>query len=301
MYKHQLDTDTADRLVNDYDDIVDDYEEPSFASFLRGLGCCFAYSCLPCFGNWCGSCCYPYKSVNKGYRGVVQEFGRVKREVGEGMHYINPMTEKLTTVNQKIQVIDLQKQNVMTSEKLSIVIDSIVYYKIVDINSALFKVDDVEHSIIDLAYSTLRDVVGKSTMDECLGHRERIAQKIKEIVDEHVHNWGVSIISIQIKDIDVPKNIMTTLSSAVTAEREAQAKIITAEADVKAAHLLRQAADIISTDAAMQIRSLEVIDRLANSANTKIILLPSDLTLQSNLKSGFVANEVVKHINDDTY
>lgn len=99
---------------------------------------------------------------------------------------------------------------------------------------------------------------------------------------------GVTISSIQIKDIVVPPNIITALSSAVIAERESWAKIITAEADVEVAELTRKTADILSTPAAMQIRSLEVIDRLAQNPNTKVVILPSDLSLQAN----FVAREV---------
>ncbi|XWV24515.1 stomatin family protein/prohibitin-family membrane protease subunit ybbk [Tupanvirus deep ocean] len=271
----------------------EDYHEPCFASFLRALGCCFGYLCIPMFGGFCGACCYPYKSVNKGSRGVIQEFGRVKREVGDGMHYVNPITEKMTTVNMKVQVIDLDKQDVMTSDKLSISIDSIVMYKVTNVNDALFRIDDVRHSIVELAHTTLRNVIGNSTLETCLSKREDLATSIKQIVDEAVHDWGVKIMSIQIKDIRVPQNITNSLSSAVTTEREAQAKIITAEADVKAAEMMRKAADILSTPAAMQIRSLEVIDRMAQNQNTKIVILPADLSLQTNIPSSLVTKEIV--------
>lgn len=271
----------------------DRYKEPLFASILRCLGCCIGFSCIPCFGGFCGNCCYPYRTVDKGSRAVVQEFGRVKREVSDGMHYINPMTEKLSTVNMKVQVIDLKKQDLITSDMLSICIHSVVYFKITDIHNALFKINNVEQSIIELAHATLRNVIGNSTMEACLGQREKLAQEIKTIVDKNVHNWGVEIVSIQIKDIHVNDNIKASLSSAVTAEREAQAKIITAEADVKAAELMKKAADILSTPAAMQIRALEVIDRLGQNPNTKIVILPSDLNLQANVQSNFVSKEIV--------
>lgn len=263
-----------------------DYVEPVFASILRFCGCCLGYMCLVCC---CG--CYPYKYVDKGSRGIIQEFGKVKRQVGDGIHYVNPITEKLTDVNMKIQVIDLERQNVMTSDKLSINIDSVVYYQIINADDALFKINDIKQSIIELSYTTLRNVIGVSTLETCLGQRGKIAQQIKEIVDENVNNWGAKIISIQIKDIIIPENITSSLSSTVIAEREAEAKIIIAKADVKAAELMREAADILSTPASMQIRSLEVIDRLAHSNNTKIIILPSDLNLQSNIKSNLMSRE----------
>jgi erythrocyte band 7 integral membrane protein len=261
------------------------YQEPCFASFLRGLGCCFGFLCIP-FS--CGGCCYPYKSVNRGSKGVVQEFGSVRRTVGDGLHYVNPMTETLTRLDMRIQVMNLGGQHVMTQDKLSITIHSVIYYQVTDINNALFKIDDVKLSIVELAYATLRNVIGNSTLETCLSQREKLAGHIKEIVQ----NWGVSIISIQIKDIVVPTNIISALSSAVTAEREAQAKIITAEADVRAAELMRRAADVLNTPAAMQIRSLEVIDRLAHSQNAKLILLPSDLNLQSTLRNNLVTHTI---------
>src|SRR5689334_17375210 len=102
---------------DEYDEVDnggDGYKEPLYAKFLRTLGCCIGYSCIPCFGGCCGNCCYPYKTVNKGSRAVIQEFGRFKREVGDGMHYVNPVTEAIFPVNQRIQVIDLAKQEVMT-------------------------------------------------------------------------------------------------------------------------------------------------------------------------------------------
>ena len=270
--------------------IKEEYKEPGFASFLRCLGCCFGFTCLPIGG--CG-CCYPYQSVDKGSRGVVQEFGRLKREVPDGMHYINPISEKMTIVNMKVQDIDLRKQNVMTSDGLSIDIDSVLYYQITNANDALFNVDGIEHAIKNLSYATLRNVVGNSELKTCLGQRQTIADLIKDNIDDLVKGWGVRIISIQIKDIIVPQNIIAALSSAVTAEREAEAKIITAKANVKSAELIRQSADMLNTPAAMQIRSLEVIDRLAHAPNTKIILLPSDLTLQSSLNANLVFDGIV--------
>ncbi|QGR54164.1 spfh domain-containing protein [Moumouvirus maliensis] len=264
----------------------DNYDEPVFASILRSFGCIIGYSCIPFY---CIGCCYPYKSVDKGSKGVIQEFGRFKRETGDGLHYVNPLTERISVVDTRTKLIDLQRQNVMTSDKLSISIDSVVYYRVTDVQSALFEIEDVIHSIIELSHATLRNVVGTYTLSQCLNEREKLAESIKIIVVDHTKNWGVEIISLQIKDIVVPKDIIHALSSTVTAEREAEAKIIIAKGNVKSAELMRQAADMLNTQAAMQIRSLEVIDKLAASSNTKIVLLPNDLNLRSNI----VTNEII--------
>ncbi|BCS83434.1 stomatin family protein/prohibitin-family membrane protease subunit ybbk [Cotonvirus japonicus] len=264
-----------------------EYHEPVFASVLRSIGCFFGYACMPTYGM-CGQC-YPYKSINKGSKGVIQEFGRFKREIPDGMHYVNPVTEKISEIDMKIKVIDLGKKNVMTSDKLSIQIDSAVYYKIIDVQNALFKIDNVVHAIIELSYATLRNVIGNSTLETCLSKRDTIAELIKTIVKENIDGWGIEIISIQITDIIVPHDIITSLSSTVVAEREAKAKIIIAKGNVESAILMREAADILNSQAAMQVRSLEVIDKIANSANTKIIFLPSDLDLRAKEITGNVS------------
>lgn len=262
------------------------YKEPAFAKFLKSLGSFLGCACLPC--------CYPYKTVDKGSKGIIQEFGQFKKEVGDGIFYLNPITQTMTRVNIKVQLIDLDKQNVMTSDKLSIRIDSVVYYQIIDAKSAVFNIEDIRHSIREISHTTLRNVVGNSTLSECLEKRNDISEKIKEIIDNDVRDWGVTVISLLIKDIVVPADIISSLSSAVTAEREARAKIITAKADVEAAELMRQAADILSTPAAMQIRSLEVIDRIAANPNSKLIILPADLTLHSNM-GNIVTHEMMKN------
>lgn len=256
----------------------DHYDEPFFASVMRSLGCIFGYCGLACC---CGMCCYPYQTVDKGQRGLITEFGRLIRNVGDGLHYVNPITEKIVKVSEKIQMIDLDKQNVMTADKLTVVIDSIVFFQVINAEDSCFKIQNLARSVMELSHTTMRNVVGVSDLETCLSKREEIALQVKDIVEEAVSDWGIKIISIQIKDIKIPQDIATALSSAVTAERRAQAKLITAEADIQIAKTMREAADILDTPAAMQVRGLEVIKQLATSSNTKVILLPSDLSLSS--------------------
>ncbi|AYV84933.1 MAG: stomatin family protein/prohibitin-family membrane protease subunit [Satyrvirus sp.] len=271
-----------DRLIDN--DIIEPYNEPYFAYILRCFGCLMGYTCMPC--------CYPYQTVDLGYIGIIQEFGRVKKQVPDGMHYVNPITEKMFPVSMKVEVIDLGKQNVMTSEKLSITIDSVVYCQVINAYDSRFKIQNVHHAIVELSHTTLRTVIGNSNIETCLGKREEIANAIKQIVEENVRDWGISIISIQIKDIFVPQNIISSLSSTVTAEREGRAKVITAQADVESAKLMREAADILNTPAAMQIRSLEVIDKMASNPHNKVVLIPSDLSLKTSLQASIVANSI---------
>lgn len=272
------------------DEVIDskstnNYKESCFATFLRALGCCFGFACIPC--------CYPFKNVNEGSQAVVQRFGKLDRVLKPGFHYVNPLTEDFTSLSMKIQTIDLEKQNVITSDKFSINIDGIVTYQVTNISDALFQIENFEHSIIELAHTTLRNVIGNSTLETCLSKRDRLAVSIKEIVDETVHNWGIKIDSIQIKDIRVPENTAIALSSAVIAERVAQGKIITAEADVKAAKLMRETADILSTPAALQMKCFEIINNMSQNPNTKVMIIPTDLNLHTNMLPNLVTKEAL--------
>lgn len=160
----------------------------------------------------------------------------------------------------------------------------------------MFKVDDIRQSIIELAYTTLRNVIGSNTLKNLLSNRSEIAVSVKEIVDESVHRWGVSVDRIQIKDIKVPKDTMTSLSSATTSEREGEAKIISARAEVESAKLMREASDLLNTKAAMQIRALETYRNMASSVSqgTKVIFVPIDLNGGSNVsKNPILTNELI--------
>lgn len=272
----------------------DDYVQPCWGSFLDCLGKFFGCCCLfpPPIGS-CGCCCNPYKTVNQGSRGIVQKFGQIVDVKQPGFHYVNPITEKLTTVDVMTHVKELANQEVMTKDNLPVTIDGDVYYRRVDVTKATFSVFNLVHAIDQLAHTTLRNVFGHYTLQECLEKRDELAHTIQNIVKEQVQDWGVVIEQILIRDIRVPNHIRDMLASAATAEREAQAKLITARADVESAKMLREAADVLNTESAMQIRLLEVYNKLASSDNAKLIFMPSDYRqLSQNMTNNVVTKEL---------
>jgi erythrocyte band 7 integral membrane protein len=254
--------------------VEDNYQEPCAAE------------CASCLGWFCGGisvglfcgfcCCNPYKQVERGFKGIIQRFGRVRQVVNEGLYAVNPCTESLTPVDVRCQVLDLKQQSVLTKDNLAIIIDGVVYFTIIDINKAIFQVQNINQSVYQLALVALRGVFGHKLMQDCLVSREEVAQEIERIVAEKAHEWGVQINMIQITDILLPENIKNMLSSAATAEREGKAKIILAQADVESAKLMRQASDILNTSGAMQIRMLETYNKLAQNDNPKIVFMPLD-------------------------
>lgn len=276
--------------------LPDDANEPCWGSCLDFLGRFFGCCCLmpPPIGS-CGCCCNPYQSVSQGYKGIIQRFGKIINVVDSGLQYVNPITEKMTQVDTMLHVKELCSQEVLTKDNLPVVIDGDVYFKRVDVTRATFNVSNLTHAIDQLAHTTLRTVFGHNTLQECLEKRDELANSIQHIVAEQAERWGVNIEQILIRDIRIPKHIQDMLSSAATAEREGRAKIITARADVESAKLMREAADILNSDGAMQIRLLEVYNKLAQSDNAKLIFMPSDYrALGQNSVNNIISHEMHK-------
>lgn len=257
-------------------DHPDDRElsEPLYAKFLRCVGCLIGYSSMVLTLG----CCAPYKVVGKGNDAIITEFGKIHSEVSEGMHYVNPITQSLISVSNKIIFIDLERQNIMTSDKLAINIDGIVSYRITNIRDVLFKVSDIKTSITQLAYTTLKDVVGKTSLDECISGREILAKHVNSIVTEAVKDWGIEIISIQIKDILMSKDTAELLSASVVAERRAKAKLISAQADIEAANMIRIAAENFESNNTIQYKTLDILSQLAQNPNKTIVMVPSTMS-----------------------
>ena len=203
-------------------------------------------------------------------------FGKFKEVKGSGLHYLNPFCETMTFVDRKENFIDLKQQSIMTKDNVNILIDAVVYYQIEEPYKALFKVQQVFQAIAEISKTTLRDIFGHVTLQEALETKEKMAQLIRELIDKPTEDWGVNVNRVLIQEIIFSKDLQDNLSAAATAKRIAEGKIIQAQADVDSAKLLREASDILNTQAAMQIRYLDAITGLARANNTKIIFMPSD-------------------------
>lgn len=235
-------------------------------------------NCGGCIASWvcCCFCQSPYRQVPESNLGVVQEFGKFLKTLPPGLHYINPLSESITFVDRRERVIDLKKQAVMTKDNVNVTIDAVVYYHVEDAYKALFCVQNVELAIAEIAKTTVRDVFGHVLLQEALETKEKMAAHIKEIIEKPTFNWGTTITRVLIQEILFSKDLQQNLSSAATAKRIAEGKIINAQADVDSAKLMREASDILNTPAAMQIRYLDALTSLAKANNTKIIFMPNE-------------------------
>ncbi|KAM0749655.1 hypothetical protein T439DRAFT_326534 [Meredithblackwellia eburnea MCA 4105] len=228
---------------------------------------------IPC----CFCCPNPYKSVRQGSVGLVSKFGQFYKSVDPGLVKINPFSEDLRIVDVKIQIVGIPRQNVMTKDNVQVDIDSVLYYHIVNPYKAAYGITDVRQALVERAQTTLRHVVGSRNLQSILVERETVAAEIEEAVEHISEKWGVSIESILIKDIVFSEELQHSLSSAAQQKRIGESKVIAARAEVDSAKLMREAADILSSPAAIQIRQLEALQAMARTANAKCVFVPMNL------------------------
>lgn len=242
-------------------------------------------SCRKCLGGFTGFfqtwfCCLcdcsPYRTVPEGNVGVVSEFGKYSRLYAPGLYYINPCTEGMVIVSKKERIMDIRKSVTMTKDNLNVVIDAVIYYEIVDTYKSQFKIGNMNMALMELAMTVLRDTFGTVTMQQALEERDRVGGILASEMNEVTCAWGVNVHRVLIQEIDLTEDLKIALSTAVTAKRNAEAKIIGAQADVRAARLMRTTADMLDTPAAMQIRYLESLKQLGNTGNPKVMFFPSN-------------------------
>lgn len=225
---------------------------------------------IPC----CICCPNPYKPVSQGNVGLVTKFGRFYRAVDPGLVKINPLSEKLIQVDVKIQICEVPQQVCMTKDNVTVQLTSVIYYHITSPHKAAFGISNVRQALVERTQTTLRHVVGARVLQDVIERREEIAASISEIIEDVATGWGVRVESMLIKDIIFSRELQDSLSMAAQSKRIGESKIIAARAEVEAAKLMRKAADILSSPAAMQIRSLEAYQQVAKTAGAKVIFLP---------------------------
>ncbi|KAI1632276.1 stomatin-like protein [Biscogniauxia mediterranea] len=261
-------------LQQSYASIVGNDANPKgwYGSMINAIG-----SCIGTLGAIPGCCCCPnpYKQVHQGNVGLVTKFGKFYKAVDPGLVKINPLSERLIQVDVKIQIVEVPRQVCMTKDNVTVDLTSVIYYHITSPHKAAFGITNVRQALIERTQTTLRHVVGARVLQDVIERREEIAQSIGEIIEDVATGWGVQVESMLIKDIVFSQELQGSLSMAAQSKRIGESKIIAAKAEVESAKLMRQAADILSSAPAMQIRYLEAMQAMAKSANAKVIFLPA--------------------------
>ncbi|KAJ2452190.1 hypothetical protein EV183_003117 [Coemansia sp. RSA 2336] len=242
-----------------------------YDALMNGLGNFVGF-----FGQIPGCCCFPnpYKEVQQGSIGLISRFGRYYKTVDPGLAMVNPCSETIDYVDTKIQIAPIANLTIVTKDNVSVTIDTVLYWFVCDPYLATYGVSNVKQALIERTQTTLRAVLGGRELQDLIENRNSIASAITEIIDKPAKEWGVSVESILIKDVSMSRELQDSLSSAATQKRIGESKVIQAKAEVDAAIMMREAAEILNTPAAMQIRTLDSMVMMAKTANTKVMFVP---------------------------
>lgn len=212
-------------------------------------------------------------------RGVIFRLGRLIGAKGPGIFVIIPGVDKMIRVSLRLVTMDIPPQDVITRDNVSIKVNAVVYFRVIDPNKAVVEVENYLYATSQLAQTTLRSVVGQMELDDLLARREKINMQLQDILDKHTDPWGIKVSLVETKAVDLPDEMRRAIARQAEAERERRAKIIHAEGEAQAAEKLAQAANVISVNpAAIQLRFLQTLTEVATEKNsTTIFPVPIDL------------------------
>jgi regulator of protease activity HflC (stomatin/prohibitin superfamily) len=217
--------------------------------------------------------------LNEYERGVIFRLGRLTGLRGPGIIFIIPIVDKMVKISLRTIVLDVPSQDVITKDNVSVKVNAVVYFKVVDPRQAVVDVEDYYYATSQLAQTTLRSILGESELDELLASRESINHKLEEILDKQTDPWGVKVTNVEIKHVDLPKEMQRAMAKQAEAERERRAKVISAEAEFQASAKLSEAATIMSKEPiTIQLRYLQTLSDIAVENNTTTIFpVPIDM------------------------
>ena len=212
-------------------------------------------------------------------RGVIFILGRLQGAKGPGIFWVPPIITRMIKVDLRIVTLTVPPQEVITRDNVTIKVTAVIYFRVIDPNTAVVNVMNFLQATTQIGQTTLRNVLGQSELDELLSQRKKINQELQAIIDEHTENWGVKVTAVEVKDIELPVTMQRAMAKQAEAEREKRAKIIHAEGEFQASTQLAQAANIIGAQpSALQLRYLQTLTEIAVEKNSTIVFpLPIDL------------------------
>lgn len=219
------------------------------------------------------------KQINEYERGVKFQIGKYIGIMEPGWRIVLPVIQSYQKVDIRVKVIDVPDQDAITKDNVSVNVNAVLYFKVADAMMAIIKVEYFDYAVSQLAQTTMRDVVGEVTLDELLSKRDAISKRIQEIVDKATDPWGIKIVSVDLKHIELPENMKRTIAKQAEAEREKRAVIIKAEGEVAAADNMAKAAGILAgSTGALHLRTLQSINDISSDdSNTIVFAVPLEV------------------------
>ena len=207
-------------------------------------------------------------------RGVLFRLGRLAGVKGPGLILIIPFIDRLVVVDLRVVTLDVPTQEAITRDNVTVKVNAVVYFRVLDPSAATVNVEDYKRATWNIAQTTLRNVLGQSDLDEVLAHRERINQKLQQIIDETTEPWGIKVGIVEVKDVELPESMKRSMARQAEAEREKRAKIIHAEGEFVAAQQLAAAAELMATNpVTIQLRYLQTLTEISTE-NASTIIFP---------------------------
>jgi regulator of protease activity HflC (stomatin/prohibitin superfamily) len=222
-------------------------------------------------GIWAAS---SVRVIKQYERGLVFRFGRVHHAIrGPGLAMIMPVADRLQKVNMQIVTMPVPAQDGITRDNVTVRVDAVVYFKVIDPALAIISVQDYRFAVAQVAQTSLRSIIGKSDLDDLLSNRERLNQGLEMMIDSPALEWGIHIDRVEIKDVALPESMKRSMSRQAEAERERRARIISADGEFQASQKLSEAAAVMAdTPAALQLRLLETVVEVAAEKNSTLVL-----------------------------
>jgi regulator of protease activity HflC (stomatin/prohibitin superfamily) len=212
-------------------------------------------------------------------RGVIFRLGRFQKIKGPGLYFTVPVLDQRNQVDIRTKTVDIAPQEAVTADSVTIRINAVLYYRIIDPMKAINRVENYQMAVYQAAMTTLRNIVGQHNLDDMLKGRDKINAKLQEIVDEITEPWGVEIERVELKDVEIPSSMQRVMAMEAEAVREKRARLIKAEAEQEASNLLGQAAqEMMKNPAALELRRLQMLTEIgAENNSSTFVMIPSDI------------------------
>ena len=233
------------------------------------------------------------KIVAEYERGVIFRLGRLIGAKGPGLFLIIPFVDRMVKVDLRVVTMDVPSQEVITKDNVTVRVNAVVYFRVVDPEASVVKVLDHIRATSQISQTTLRNVLGQSELDELLASREKLNQMLQQIIDEHTDPWGVKVSTVEIKEVELAETMRRSMAAQAEAERERRAKIIHAEGELQASEKLAQAGAVIAKEpVALQLRYLSTLTEVATERNSTLIFpIPIDLISMFMKRTGAQSGE----------
>jgi len=228
------------------------------------------------------------KVVKEWERGVILRLGRLVGAKGPGLFFLIPFIDRMIKVDLRVVTLDVPRQDVITKDNVTVGVDAVVYFRVVDPEASVIKVLDHIRATSLISQTTLRNVLGQSELDELLTQREKLNQMLQKIIDEQTDPWGVKVSVVEIKSVELQETMRRSMAAQAEAERERRAKIIHAEGELQASEKLAQAGAVIAKEpVTLQLRYLQTLTEISSERNSTVIFpIPIDLIKMFMPKDG---------------